>query len=310
MKMRMGYLAALLATAVGLGLATPVFADDTLDRGIGSEWSSLDPQVNFDAAAGWIGKKAEDILHPIYLNDIKFEKIREMMRFFEQHLMNESGVMNANDGQAAGLKSSDLATGILQIEKSGDELFLPIMQDLSDPLTRLLTREIDVTLANMNPEEAYTYLEGDVTQIGKLTPDMVRGLRFKVKVEMTTHKNQQIIQLSGQAAALVEKFYSLLPAVQARVAQFYRDQLKALSPKTNPDEVIIPLQPEEMPPPEGGAPTNGTTPAPAPAVRPPMGLNRNGANGPPNHAATAPTQLMQRHSQPPGVSAPNGTPAG
>jgi len=35
-------------------LAAPARADDTLDRGIGSEWSSLDPHVNFDAAAGWI----------------------------------------------------------------------------------------------------------------------------------------------------------------------------------------------------------------------------------------------------------------
>ncbi|MFM2355234.1 MAG: hypothetical protein RLZZ528_970, partial [Pseudomonadota bacterium] len=42
----------LLATA--LLAAAPALADDTLDRGIGSEWSSLDPHVNFDAAAGWI----------------------------------------------------------------------------------------------------------------------------------------------------------------------------------------------------------------------------------------------------------------
>ena len=33
---------------------TAYAADDTLDRGIGSEWSSLDPHVNFDSAAGWI----------------------------------------------------------------------------------------------------------------------------------------------------------------------------------------------------------------------------------------------------------------
>ena len=44
-----------LAIIMALGLAgAPALADDTLDRGIGSEWSSLDPQVNFDAAAGWI----------------------------------------------------------------------------------------------------------------------------------------------------------------------------------------------------------------------------------------------------------------
>jgi len=43
-----------LLLGAGLGLAAPALADDTLDRGVGSEWSSLDPQVNFDAAAGWI----------------------------------------------------------------------------------------------------------------------------------------------------------------------------------------------------------------------------------------------------------------
>ncbi|MEZ5778078.1 MAG: peptide ABC transporter substrate-binding protein [Paracoccaceae bacterium] len=41
-----------------VSLAGPAVADDTLDRGIGSEWSSLDPQVNFDAAAGWIQSDA------------------------------------------------------------------------------------------------------------------------------------------------------------------------------------------------------------------------------------------------------------
>jgi oligopeptide transport system substrate-binding protein len=44
----------LLMLSAVLGMTTPALADDTLDRGVGSEWSSLDPQVNFDAAAGWI----------------------------------------------------------------------------------------------------------------------------------------------------------------------------------------------------------------------------------------------------------------
>jgi oligopeptide transport system substrate-binding protein len=47
-----------LVLAASLGLTSPAWADDTLDRGVGSEWSSLDPQVNFDAAAGWIQSDA------------------------------------------------------------------------------------------------------------------------------------------------------------------------------------------------------------------------------------------------------------
>lgn len=44
----------LASAALALCLGGTAQADDTLDRGIGSEWSSLDPQVNFDAAGGWI----------------------------------------------------------------------------------------------------------------------------------------------------------------------------------------------------------------------------------------------------------------
>ncbi len=47
-----------LVLAAGLAFAAPALADDVLDRGVGSEWASLDPQVNFDAAAGWIQSDA------------------------------------------------------------------------------------------------------------------------------------------------------------------------------------------------------------------------------------------------------------
>ncbi len=47
-----------LVLAATLALAVPALADETLDRGVGSEWSSLDPHVNFDAAAGWIQSDA------------------------------------------------------------------------------------------------------------------------------------------------------------------------------------------------------------------------------------------------------------
>jgi oligopeptide transport system substrate-binding protein len=54
MKLEIKSLIAGLGVIATLMLSTPALADDTLDRGIGSEWSSLDPQVNFGASAGWI----------------------------------------------------------------------------------------------------------------------------------------------------------------------------------------------------------------------------------------------------------------
>jgi hypothetical protein len=218
-----------------------------------------------------------------------------MLQFFMQMAMNESGVANANDNMVAGMEQAKLATGIVQIEKSGDELSKPIIADLEPALTAITNREVNVTLANMNPQEAYTYLEGDSVQIGTLTPDDVRGLRFKVKIELTTHKNQQQLQLNAQASALVEKFYMLPPQVQIHVAGFYRMQLRALVPKCNADEVIVPLGMGPVGP-DGQPAMPGAPGQPQPAPAKPV-------------AATAmPAQLGQTHAQMPGVSAPGGTP--
>ena len=134
----------------------------------------------------------------------------------------------------------------------------------------------------------------------KLTPEDVRGLKFKCKIEMTTHKNQQQMQVSGQAAALVEKFYTLPPEVQEKVASFYRDQLRALCPTCQVNIVISPMPP--LPPPMPGmeAMPNGGNGA---AKKPPNGR-------PTGATAASSTQLIQRSAQPTGVTAPGGTPAG
>jgi hypothetical protein len=205
-----------------------------------------DPALRMNWGASYTLKpncKAEDTCKPVYLTDTKFDAIHTMIQFFMQLAMNESGVTNANDDQAAGMQSAKLATGIIEVSKSGDELFMPIIQDLKGPLERLINREVDVTLANMNPKEVYTYLEGDTLGIDTLTPDDVRNLKFKCQIELTSMKDNQSLQMSAQASALVEKFYMLTPDVQQKVAGFYRRQLRVLDPKADVDNAIQPIQP-------------------------------------------------------------------
>jgi hypothetical protein len=195
------------------------------------------------------GKDAKNVLNSVYLTDVKFEQIHEMIQFFMQLAMNESGVANANDGRAAGLASDELATGIIQTQQSGDELFKPIIDELRPGLEAILDREIDTTLANMNPEEVYSYLNGDKYMIGKMTADDVRNMKFKTRIELTTLKNQQNLQVSAQAAAIVEKFYLLPPAVQAKVEHFYRQQLRVLEPTCNVEKTIEAMPNVPPPPP-------------------------------------------------------------
>ncbi len=221
------------------------------------------------------GKKAEDILEVVYLNDIKFDQFQTLVQFFMQLAMNESGVTNANDNQAAGMQSAKLATGIMQIEQSGDELFMPLIEDLAEPLTNIVNREVDVILANLNSDEAFSYLNGDTAGIDKITPEDVRGLKFKCKIELTTHKNQQILQLSAQAVALVKDYYlNTPPQVQPYVAPLFRDQLRILAPKCNPEDIIraTPIPVGTPPPvlPPQGAP-GASAPPSGPDVTAPAG---------------------------------------
>ncbi len=189
------------------------------------------------------GVDPESALHSVYLQDIKFTELHVMLQFFLQLLNAEAGILTANDGRAAGSDSSELATGIIQIQDAGDELFQPTLDDLKPGLRAVLAREVDVTLANMNPKEAFTYLDGETEGIDTITPDEVRGLKFKVKIKLDTRDDQKKIQLSAAACALVERYYMLTPQVQQKVTPLYRDQVRRLVPELNVNEIISPVPP-------------------------------------------------------------------
>lgn len=205
-----------------------------------------DPNLKMNFGGTYTAKPGidpEQILHSVYLKDEKFTDLERMFTMFFQLLANESGVSNANDAAAAGLNTSDLATGINNIQQSGFELTEPMLQDLKPGLEAILTRESEVTLANMNPVECFRYLNGDTMGVDKLTPDDVRGLKFKIKIELDTKNDQQKIQLSTAAAALVERYYMLAPSVQEKVTYFYRDQVRRLCPRCDVKSVISPVNP-------------------------------------------------------------------
>lgn len=208
------------------------------------------------------GASAEEALASVYLNDAKFEHLQAMFEFFMQAAMNESGVQHANDAGLVGMDTTKLATGIRNIEKSGQELFAPFLSDLEPGLEAILNRIISVLFANLNRAEVFTYFEGDTRGVDKITPEEVQNLKMHVSMLLTRYKGEQQFAQMVEMSAVVERFYTLLPEVQMRVAPFYRQMLKALDAKINADEIIAPLP--IMTPPSGGAPGAGGSAAFAP----------------------------------------------
>jgi hypothetical protein len=186
------------------------------------------------------GKTKDDILSYVTLPDMKHEALQNMFEFFMQMATNESGVANANDANAVGLDTAELATGVRNIEKSGQEMFALYLSHLEPGLQSVIQRAAALIFANLDAEEVFTFFEGDTQIEGSIRPDDVREMNLHVSLLLTRYRGEQLLQSSAQAANLVTQYYGLAPVVQARVAPLYRDMLKALQVNFA-DEIIAPM---------------------------------------------------------------------
>lgn len=215
---------------------------------------TLEGRANPNLLLNWGGTytlaanaKPDEALHSVYLDDgSKFDKLQSMFEFFMQVAMNESGVANSNDAQTAGLDTQKLATGIRNIEKAGQEMFAPFISDLEPSLQAILKRELLTLFANLDKAEVFTYLNRDtatgeeIKQLDQITPEEVRNLTLNVNLLLTRYKGEQQLVQGEQASAIVERFYTLPVQIQPFVAQFAKNQLKAIDPRIDVNVLIQP----------------------------------------------------------------------
>ena len=193
------------------------------------------------------GKKPEDALSYVTLPEVKGKNLQEMMEVFMQMMQLESGTINAMDQQVSGLPSAKLATGVNNIEKSGQEMFSLFIEALEPAINEVLLQAVKIIYANMDATEIFAVTEGTSTEILQLTPEQVRDLEIKVDLLLSRAKSQTTLQNSVQAANLTNQFYALPPPVQAQVAPLYIQALKSL--EVEQAETII----KALPPPPPGA---------------------------------------------------------
>lgn len=203
------------------------------------------------------GKTLKDCVDFLVLPDVKHEALQNMFEFFMQMALNESGVQHANDAQTVGLDSAKLATGIRNIEKSGQEMFSLYLSHLEPGLQGAVQRAMGLIFANLDQEETFVFFEGDTQSLGKIYPEDVIGLEMNVSLLLTRYRGEQLLQSSMQAANRVVEFYGLSPEVQERVAPLYRDMLKAMQINFT-DEIIAPMAPPPPPDTPGAAPVAPT----------------------------------------------------
>jgi len=175
------------------------------------------------------GKDPAKILQSVFLHDNKADELRATLELLNQAATNESGTASANDSAAAGLDTSQLATGINNIQAAGNELTsLPIME-LKDGLSSALSDFVATTYRFHDETEAFTYFEGDVPVELRFSKKEVSTLNINVQILMTTLLTER--QLPGKRAALVdaERYYAVAatnPIAAEALASGYREVLK------------------------------------------------------------------------------------
>ena len=194
----------------------------------------------------------EQILRVIPLNDIRGREIYKEIEFFMQVAINMSGVSHVNDAAMLGMDTAKLATGVKNIERSGQELFSIYLSQLQDGLEKMLKRFCIYTLAYMEEREVFIYTEDQNAAMLEFSPeDIDSQIDMDVRLEMTRYKNEQELVQAQQATQKVVEFYSLPVELQQRTAQLYRQMLKAMQ-VAHVDEIIAPGF--QIPPaPTGGA---------------------------------------------------------
>lgn len=205
--------------------------------------------------------KAEDIVERVWLHDFKGGSLQDILQFALQMMTNLLGVANVNDAQMAGMDTSKLATGVRNMEKSGQEQFAPYISHLEDGVQSVTAACARLAVWHMDATEASSVLENDSLLPLADAASAARTLEFDVNLELTRYRAEQAAAESSYAVGTIMEFYGMEVPFQELLQPLYRQRLKSYGVK-NPDRYLVP---GSMQTPEDTAANAGPPPAMPPA---------------------------------------------
>lgn len=124
-----------------------------------------------------------------------------------------------------------------------------IVEGLEEHLTKLVL----ITLATMNKEEAYTYLEGEVTQMGFITEDSVRDIVVNARLVVAKENSTQKLQEQQMTLQVVKEYMTYPPQFQLQVRPVMKNILFLLG--HDDVETLLPVPMVQVTDPATGLPT-------------------------------------------------------
>ena len=161
----------------------------------------------------------------VNLNEVD-EYAMKLLETMIQTGMLEFGIVSAADGSEADLNASGTATGIRNIERTGNLLHRMTEDMIAKDIEGVLDQCTDIILENMDDEE--TQFSPDSSELVKLNRDEIRTMPRQVRLLLTKVRSEEAIQTSAQVISLLDAYYARPMWLRKKVRGEYIKQLKTL----------------------------------------------------------------------------------
>ena len=107
-----------------------------------------------------------------------------------------------------------------------------------------LTKLVKIAMTTLDEPEVFEYMEGDVTQFGTVTPEMVEKLETNARVILSQNQDQRALEKANMALQTQERYFSYAPEMQQWTRPLLVEILGAMG-YDNIDELLPPGAPQD-----------------------------------------------------------------
>lgn len=155
----------------------------------------------------------------------------------------ELGIISAADGSSEDLNSSKTATGIRNIERTGNLLQRSTEYMQADDITKVFEMATDMILENMNPEEV-EWVQGENRLATMNREDIRNNLPRDVRLLLTKSKSAQALDRNQQVLSTITNYYQMPLHLRKQVRPVVVDILKNLDVNDADDKLEEPTDEE------------------------------------------------------------------
>jgi hypothetical protein len=181
-------------------------------------------------------------LFRVKLEDVP-EAALELMEKMIQAGQLEFGIVTAGDTAASNLPSQNTATGIIDIQQTGNALQNKIGDVHARAFTDVLELCMDIALENMPDNVAFMMPDGQT--LAMLNREEIRAMPRDVRLLLTRARSADSLQKNAQATQLVLQYLGLPKWQQKLVRPFFINQLSSLDVQ-DADERLPDPTPEQI----------------------------------------------------------------